>query len=177
MKKINLIGIECAVLLMLILIPFASCYDLDGDGVDDGQQNLCGDGFCQPTEDVASCPSDCTNPSALPSSPPVTNESNEINTNETIVNNENLTNGINNNSALDNSNISTNPNETNNVSTTQTSGENLPNENVFFVSTTFKIIIGIVALIIIGLIVFFLIRANKNQNLGNSNQSSVPNSQ
>jgi hypothetical protein len=60
MKKLNVIGIECITLLILILIPFANCYDFDGDGVDDGEQNLCGDNFCQDWEDKINCPDDCS---------------------------------------------------------------------------------------------------------------------
>jgi hypothetical protein len=156
MKKIKIIGIEFFVLLVLILIPLVNCYDFDGDGIDDGEQNMCGDNFCQSTESVTSCPSDCTSSSALPSSPttnpPANNDSN------------NISNPI---SGTGSNDISSNQ---------PASAGNLPTENVFFVSTTFKIIILIFALIVIGLIIYFLIRKKKNKNLENST-SGVSNSQ
>ncbi len=62
MKKIITHSIVSIILLLMILIPFATCYDYNGDGVDDGQQNLCGDNFCQTWETKSSCPADCENP-------------------------------------------------------------------------------------------------------------------
>ncbi|MCK9568233.1 hypothetical protein M0R72_04745 [Candidatus Pacearchaeota archaeon] len=124
-----------ALFLVLILIPFALSYDIDGDGIDDGEQNMCGDTFCQLGEDVTSCPEDCTNP-ATPSSGdlteiPTENETLSPETNQTIpITEENL------------------QSET---------------ENSFFVSTTFKIIILASGLIVIGLIIFFIIRKKRNQ--------------
>ena len=124
-----------ALFLVLILIPFALSYDIDGDGIDDGEQNMCGDTFCQPGENVTSCPEDCTNPST-PSSGNLTDIPTE---NETLLS------------------------ETN--QTIQITEENLSSEteNSFFVSTTFKIIILALGLIAIGLIIFFIIKKKRNQ--------------
>ena len=49
------------IILILVLISFALGYDIDGDGIDDGGQDLCGDGFCQSDlgENITSCSNDC----------------------------------------------------------------------------------------------------------------------
>ncbi len=46
-------------MVLVLFLGFVSCYDIDGDGIDDGGQNLCGDYYCQDWEDEVSCPSDC----------------------------------------------------------------------------------------------------------------------
>ena len=163
MKKINLIEIEFVVLLVLILIPFANCYDIYGNG-SDVQQNMCGDGFCQPTETAASCPADCTSPQPLPSSP--TTNPPSVQTNNTF-----NTSAINQPSAMEN-NI-TNPlanqssSAQNNSNQPATTG-NLPLQNTSLENTIILIIIGIIVLIIIGIIVYLIIRKKKN------NQTPAP---
>lgn len=72
------------IFLILILIPLIAGYDLDGDGIDDGEQNLCGDNFCQPNENAVNCPADCRNPLSLPTTPPSNSETE--NKNESIKN-------------------------------------------------------------------------------------------
>jgi hypothetical protein len=49
-----------SIIFLLILIPFAISIDFNGDGIDDGEQNLCGDLFCQIWETEINCPTDCT---------------------------------------------------------------------------------------------------------------------
>jgi hypothetical protein len=56
MKELKKVIILIAI---VVLIPFVMSYDFDGDGVDDGEQNLCGDGFCQEWETEVICPADC----------------------------------------------------------------------------------------------------------------------
>lgn len=119
------------IFLLLILISFANAYDLNGDGIDDGEQMMCGDTFCQPGEDITNCPTDCTNPST-PSSGDLTEIPSE--NNESIISNE----------------------------TTIPEEESIQ-ENSFFQSTTFKIIILVLGLIVIGLIIYFIIRKKNNQ--------------
>jgi hypothetical protein len=46
------------ILFLLFFLPFVSCVDTDGDGIDNGVQDLCGDQFCQEGES-ATCPLDC----------------------------------------------------------------------------------------------------------------------
>jgi hypothetical protein len=128
-------GFKIALFLALILIPFAMSYDIDGDGIDDGEQMLCGDTFCQPGENETNCPTDCVSPSTPDSGDlteiPPENESFPAETNETIpANEENLQ--------------------------TQT-------EESFFSTTTFRIIILVAGLILIGAIIFFLIKNKKNK--------------
>ena len=158
MKKINLIGIEFAVLI--ILIPFLSSYDLYGNG-SDAQQNMCGDGFCQPTETATSCPADCTSPKPLPSSPTTNPPTN--------------TSSINQPSPVQNNNSST-PSSTNqfsnNISINQpASAGNVPTQNTSSANTIILIIIGVIVLIILGIIAYLIIRKKKNQNAENPNPS------
>jgi len=131
------------IFLLIMLISFALSYDINGDGIDDGEQMMCGDTFCQPGEDITNCPTDCANPST-PSSGDLTDIPTE---NETL------------------------PLETN--QTISTTEENLPSENEtsFFASTTFKIILIALGVIAIGLIVYFLIIKKKNQE-DNSTQTT-----
>lgn len=63
--------------LILIFPGIVTAYDFDEDGIDDGEQNMCGDNFCQPFENVDSCPQDCSNPQPLPSTPPESSINNE----------------------------------------------------------------------------------------------------
>jgi len=143
MKQKNQVIKLSIIFLLLMLISFANAYDLDGDGIDDGAQNMCGDDFCQPGEDVTNCPSDCESPSNL-SSGDLTDIPVE---NETLLLENNQTQAI--------------------------PEENLPTENEtsFFSSTTFKIIIISLGVIAIGLIVYFLIIKKKNQE-DNSTQTT-----
>jgi len=141
MKKINKLRIEFGFFLILILIPFVICYDLDGDGIDDGEQDLCGDGFCQgvsPGEESLST---------------------------TFIKNNNET--SNNNISQINEPV---VNETGNISSNQSNLEKSASvEKTFFVSSLFKIIIFVLILIIIGLIIYFMIRKNKKQDSENLN--------
>jgi len=131
-------------LFILMLIPFAMSYDIDGDGIDDGEQVMCGDTFCQPGETITSCPADCTNPATPPSG--------------------NLT-----NITTENETLSPETNQT--ILTTE---ENLETETEesFFSTTAFKIIILVLGLIAIGLIIFLIIRKNKNHEEENQTQTA-----
>ena len=166
MKKINLIGIEFAVLIILILIPFVNSYNIYGNG-SDAQQNMCGDGFCQPTETATSCPADCTSPKPLPNSPTTNPPTN--------------TSSINQPSSVQNNNSST-PSSTNqfsnNVSVNQpASAGNVPTQNTSSANITIKIIIGVITLIIIGIIIYLIIRKKKNSNIKNLNSAPAVSNQ
>jgi len=156
MKKINLIGIEFVVLLVLILIPFVSCAD---SGVAaGGQQNLCGDGFCEPTETATSCPIDCQGVSQ--GQPSLSTKSQMANaTNTSSVNQPP---GVQNNT-YNNSSVNQ-PAGQNNPSINQpASTGNLPTQNSFFASPAFKIILVIIILIVLGIIAYLVLR-NKNKS-------------
>ena len=155
MKKINLIGIEFVVLLVLILIPFSSCA---GSGTPTGTQNLCGDGFCQPTETAASCPIDCQGVSqgqpSLSTQSQISNSTNNSSINQPS--------GVQNNPPINQP--TTNQSATgNNTSVNQpASTGNLPTQNSFFAGTAFKIILVIIILIVLGIIAYLVLR-NKNK--------------
>jgi hypothetical protein len=52
---------QIVIVLILIISPFVFGEDLDGDGIEDSEQNLCGDGSCQDWEEnETTCPVDCT---------------------------------------------------------------------------------------------------------------------
>ncbi len=108
MKKIKLIWIS--IFLVLTLVSLVSSVDWNGDGIDDGEQNLCGDAFCQPEENIANCPADCENPQQIPSA------------------------------------------------------ENLSKNN-FFSSIAFKIILISVGLIIIGVIIYLILKRRSAPNM------------
>jgi hypothetical protein len=46
------------IIFLLFFLPFVNCVDFDGDGIDDGEQDLCGDYICQ-TGESETCPIDC----------------------------------------------------------------------------------------------------------------------
>jgi hypothetical protein len=158
-QKSKTIKIELMVFLALVLtlIPFASCVDFDGDGIDDGEQNLCGDGFCQPTETITTCPSDCSSPASLPASPtinpPITNPS--TNEEESDLPSEEQINLEGNSEEQNNDSIET---------------EEIPpiteqaNEESFFSGIVFKIILGVIGLIIIGIIIFIVLSKMKKSS-------------
>jgi len=77
------------IILLVITLPFVISADLNGDGIDDGAQNLCGDLFCQSEENATSCPGDCVSPFVPPTNEPITtlpiNEgANELDSNTSI---------------------------------------------------------------------------------------------
>jgi hypothetical protein len=118
------------IIFLLLLIPFIYCVDFDGDGIDDGPQNLCGDQFCQQGES-ASCPVDCDGVSeGSPSS-----------------------------SFVPNTNGTDNPSAIGSVKATSSIGDTFGN---FFQSTSFKIILIVFVLLIIGFVIFLLIKKKKN---------------
>lgn len=152
--------------LVLTLIPFAVCVDFDGDGIDDGAQNLCGDSFCQAEETVISCPSDCTGVSsgepALNSPttnlPPISSpeEQTDIPSNPEVVP-----------STSEQTDIPLG--EQNNISSTTIPSINeQTTEESFFSGIIFKIILGVIGLIVIGLIIFILIKNMKKSSLDNN---------
>ena len=161
MKKINLIGIEFAVLiiLILILIPLISSENISE--FNPATQNMCGDGFCQPTETATSCPADCTSPKPLPSSPTTNPPTNTSSINQPSPAQNNSTNQF-----------------SNNVSANQpASAGNVPTQNTSSANITIKIIIGVITLIIIGIIIYLIIRKKKNQNTEDLNSSPAVSSQ
>jgi hypothetical protein len=154
MKKINLIRIEF--FIFLILIPFIFCDD--GSGAIGGQQNLCGDGFCQPSETVASCPADCQGVSPGQPSLAVQAQMNNNSNSQTNTQN-NQQSGVEVNSQTNNPSSTSNQN---NPTNQPASAGNVPIQNSFFSSSTFFIILGAVVLLIVGIVIFFLIK-NKNK--------------
>ena len=159
MKKINLLRIEFVVLLFLITTPFI--LSLDAGGFNQTTQNMCGDGFCQPTETAASCPADCTSPQPLPSSPTTNPPNVQTNNTSTINQPSAMKNNITNPSINQSSSTQNNSNQ---PATTR----NLPLQNTSSGNTIILIIIGIIVLIIIGIIAYLIIRKRKN------NQTPAP---
>ncbi|VVB82855.1 Uncharacterised protein [uncultured archaeon] len=164
MKKINLIGIEFAILVMLILIPFVSSENISG--FNPATQNLCGDGFCQPSETAATCPADCSSPKPLPSSPTTNPPTNTPPANQPS--------GVQNNT-ITNPQVNQ-PSAGNTTSVNQpASTGNLPAQNSFFASPAFKIILVIIILIVLGIIAYLVIRRkNKTSPAVSNPQVSSP---
>ena len=167
MKKINLVKIEFVALIVLILIPFISS-TVNGTP---GAQDLCGDNFCGPTETPASCPIDCQGTPSGQSSPQIIK----------LVNSSSTPLPANQSSPVQNNNSST-PSSTNqfsnNVSANQpASAGNVPTQNTSSANITIKIIIGVITLIIIGIIIYLIIRKKKNQNTEDLNSSPAVSSQ
>ena len=155
MRKINLIGIELIILIFLIITPLVS--SLDAGSFNQTTQNMCGDGICEPGETASTCPQDCTNPKPIPSSPT---------TNPPANNTPPATqpSGIQNNTVATNLPVNQ-PSAGNTTSTNQpASTGNLPAQNSF-ASIIFPIIVGLIILIILGIIVYLIIR---NRNKTNS---------
>ncbi len=167
MKKIKIIPIELIILIFLIITPLVS--SLDAGSFNQTTQNMCGDGICEPGETASTCPQDCSNPTTTIPSPPLNSPSNISNqsvppTQENIPSSE-----IQNNFSS--------PTPSNNISTQQNNfsspSQTASNKEVFFVSTTFQIIIGIIIFIVIALIVYLLIKNRNKPKQAVSNTSPI----
>ena len=155
MRKTNVLKTEMIILvLILFLIPVVLSYDLDGDGIDDGEQNLCGDGYCQNWEDKISCPSDCTGEIASEGViiPDAGSNASEESASGIIIEPENTENAI--------------PPGTENNASEEISKEDLGGikETTFISSSLFKIIIIVIVLIIIGIIIYIFYNKRKSAN-------------
>lgn len=152
-KNLVMVGI-----LLLILIPFVTSIDINGDGIDDGEQDMCGDLVCQSWETEASCPGDCSieiDTSVPPHNPTenISSTENQTETPETI--------------PEENETVTETPEtiQTENETTEEIPAEtNEASKESFFSGTPFKIILGVVGLIIAGLIIFIIIRKIKSSS-------------
>jgi hypothetical protein len=165
-KKIEII------FLLLILIPFISGVDFDGDGIDDGEQDLCGDAFCQEWETESNCPKDCQGVSS--------GEQSLSSQEEQLIPSEELLSPSNNTIEPSNQlNDSTLQEEVDNLEDEEflnSTEENL-NNNLFLPNFIFKIIFGLIVLTIISIIIYIIIRKKKNKDLQpNHLNSEVSNS-